>query len=183
MQKGYEWLWNTPGLPKILQAAIALHGTLEAPGDATNNPTILGWGREVGVKRLGMLYSKDSVPWCGLFLSVCAVRAGYEPPPISIRALSWAAFGSPVMRPGEEPKLGDILVFTRKGGGHVGIYVGEDDKAYHVLGGNQKDRVWIDRISKERIYAASRCKWKSGQPATVKRVYLTSDGALSQNEA
>ena len=33
--------------------------------------------------------------------------------------------------------LGDILTFKRNGGGHVGLYVGEDKDCYHVLGGNQ----------------------------------------------
>jgi cell wall-associated NlpC family hydrolase len=36
--------------------------------------------------------------------------------------------------------LGDVLVFRRGGGGHVALYVGEDEEAFHVLGGNQADR-------------------------------------------
>ena len=181
MQKGYEWLWQEKGLPKMLQEMLKIHGTLEGPGDS-NNPTILAWAKEVGASRLGMAYSKDSVPWCGLGMAVCAKRAGYEPPAIAIRALSWASFGVPVPL-AEGPKLGDILVLTRAGGGHVCQYVGEDATTYHVIGANQKDSVRIDRIAKERVYSISRCKWPRGQPASVRRVFLSTGGALSQNEA
>jgi len=49
--------------------------------------------------------------------------------------------------------LGDVLIFTRGIGGHVGIYVREDDKCYHVLGGNQSDSVYITSKGKERCIA------------------------------
>ncbi len=54
-------------------------------------------------------------------------------------ALSWSNWGNPV----SEPMLGDILTFKRTGGGHVGIYVGEDLTHYHVLGGNQGNSVSV----------------------------------------
>jgi cell wall-associated NlpC family hydrolase len=79
--------------------------------------------------------------------------------------------------------LGDVLVFKRQGGGHVGLYVGEDKDAYHVLGGNQSDSVSITRILKDRLHAARRCTWKTAQPANVRRVFLSGSGAVSQNEA
>ena len=67
--------------------------------------------------------------------------------------------------------------------GHVGLYVGEDAAAYHVLGGNQSDKVCITRIAKNRLYAIRRPQFKIGQPRNVRQVFLESSGRLSTNEA
>lgn len=78
--------------------------------------------------------------------------------------------------------MGTGLVFTRNGGGHVALYIGEDDGAYHCLGGNQSDAVTITRIAKSRLYTACPplyCK----QPANIRVVRLASNGALSLDEA
>ena len=170
----YAWLSKEPA-PKILLEALKLYGTTETPGKPSNKD-ILGWARELG---LYQVYVSDEIPWCGLFVAICAKRAGLEVPKNPLWALSWSAFGAPVIN----PMLGDVLVFTRKGGGHTGIYVGEDAKAYHVLGGNQLDKMCVSRIAKERLYAARRTEWKKAQPATVRRVWLAPSGAMSENEA
>jgi uncharacterized protein (TIGR02594 family) len=172
----YDWLKNEKA-PRILVEAVKLLGVVEAPG-SVDNPVIMEWGKKVGKARLGMSYSADSIPWCGLFMAVCAVNAGLEPPPIAVRALAWSGWGQPVQR----PALGDVLVFTRKGGGHVGLYVGEDAQAYHVLGGNQGDKVCVTRIAKARLYSASRTKWSFRQPDNVRLIWLDQSGALSENE-
>jgi cell wall-associated NlpC family hydrolase len=78
--------------------------------------------------------------------------------------------------------LGDVLVFTRKGGGHVGIYVGQDKSCYHVLGGNQGDRVSIVRIEKTRCIGVRRTKWKISQPKNVRIIFLPDSGNTSTNE-
>jgi hypothetical protein len=52
-----------------------------------------------------------------------------------------------VRRQAPAAALGDVLAFVRNGGGHVGLYVDEDASAYHVLGGNQSDRVSITRVA------------------------------------
>jgi uncharacterized protein (TIGR02594 family) len=124
------------------------------------------------------VYEADSIPWCGLFMAVVAKRAGKEVPAHPLWALSWSAFGT---KPGA-PALGDVLLFTRSGGGHVGLYVGEDGSAFHVLGGNQSDRVCITRVAKARLYAARRPLYRV-QPANVRPIHLASSGALSLNEA
>ena len=87
------------------------------------------------------------VPWCGLFMAVVAQRAGKEIPKNDLSALAWANFGVKA----DTAMLGDVLVFKRKGGGHVGLYCSEDDNYYYVLGGNQGDRVSIAKIDKKRI--------------------------------
>jgi hypothetical protein len=65
----------------------------------------------------------------------------------------------------------------------VGLYVGEDVSAYHVLGGNQSDRVMIKRIAKNRLLGIRRCPWRVNEPVNVKPVKLAASGSLSTNEA
>jgi uncharacterized protein (TIGR02594 family) len=90
-------------------------------------------------------------------MAVVAERAGKEIPKHPLWALSWSAFGAkPALdrdRGSPAAALGDVLVFVRNGGGHVGLYVGEDASAFHLLGGNQSDRVCITRLAKSRLYA------------------------------
>lgn len=173
----YTWLEDEPA-PRILVAAIDLYGIKEFAGRG-NNPLIMDWVFEVGEKTLGAPYTADETPWCGLFMAVCAKRAGVEIPRIALRARSWAVYGNPSPR----PSLGDVLVFGRQGGGHVGLYVGEDKHAFHVLGGNQGDAVSIVRIAKGRLLAARRTAWRVGQPPNVRPVFLGEGVDLSENEA
>lgn len=169
----YRWLEKEQG-PRMLVEALALFGTVEAPG-SRDNPTILAWASEVGLSKT---YSHDSIPWCGLFMAVVAKRAGKPVVDSPLWALSWADFGKAV----SAPMLGDVLTFKRNGGGHVALYVGEDASAYHCLGGNQSDKVCITRIAKSRLYRARRPLYNA-QPGNVRKVRLASTGKLSTNEA
>lgn len=173
LPSAYAWLAREPG-PKILVEMLRIYGTLEAPG-AADNPVILGWARECGIAG----YVHDSIAWCGLAVSVAAHRAGYPMAPRPLWARDWALWG----KPATVAMLGDVLSFVRDGGGHVGLYVGEDAGAYHVLGGNQSDKVCITRIAKARLLEARRSPFKVAQPANVRRVHLTASGGLSTNEA
>lgn len=165
----YQWLEKEQH-PKILLEALKLFGTLETPGDK-NNPVILGWAKTLGAN-IEKVYKADSIPWCGLFMAYVVFKTGNKPVNNALWALSWAAWGVPV----DTAMLGDVLVFTRDKGGHVGIYVGEDDTHYHVLGGNQSDAVCITRIAKNRLYAIRRTKWQVAQPANVRVIKLSSSG-------
>jgi uncharacterized protein (TIGR02594 family) len=176
------------GAPSLVREAAKLHGTIEFPG-ARNNPVIMGWAREVekalrtrdlAFRTLG--YTSDGIPWCGLLAGVVAVRAGWsdQMPMAPLWARNFLHFGerAPV------PMFGDVLVFSRSGGGgHVGFYVGEDASAYHVLGGNQRDAVNIVRIAKNRLLGARRPKWRIAQPASVRKIIMGAEGPLSTNEA
>ena len=173
LPSAYARLASEPG-PRMLTEALRLYGTVETPG-AADNPIILAWAREVGLERV---YTADATPWCGLFLAVIAARAGKRLPAKPLWALSWARWGED----GGQPELGDVLVFIRPGGGHVGLYVGEDERAYHVLGGNQRDAVTIARIDKERLYAC-RAYYAVGRPANVRPIVLQASGEMSANEA
>lgn len=171
----YAWLDAVQGCPKIITEARALFGVHEGAGPV-DNPTILAWAREVG---LGDIYTHDATAWCGLFADVVVKRAGKSGPAAPLWALNWRSFGAP----SPQASLGDVLVFSRDGGGHVGFYVGEDVSAYHVLGGNEGDQVNIVRILKARCVAVRRPIWTVAQPAGVVPHHLTASGALSSNEA
>lgn len=166
----YAWLAKEPG-PLMLVEALKLHGTKEVIGRG-DNPTILEWAREVG-----LAYSHDETPWCGLFMAVVAKRAGLQPPKEPLWALSWRGFGKPVAA----PMLGDVLVFSRAGGGHVALYVGEDAACWHCLGGNQSDAVRFTRIPKSRQHWARRPNYVD-QPANVRAVKLAANGRISAKE-
>jgi len=172
LPKAYAWLEKEPA-PRMLLEALKLVGTKETKGNA-NNPAILAWARECGIKG----YGEDSIPWCGLFVAVCAKRAGKPIPSTPLWARSWRDWGNG----SSTPQLGDVLVFSRDGGGHVGLYVGEDSTAYHVLGGNQGDEVNIKRVAKDRLIAA-RNLYQITTPDNIRRIHLSGSGTLSTNEA
>lgn len=162
----FEYLGAEPG-PRMLVEALKLYGTKEQTGTA-DNPEILAWAKEVGLSKA---YSTDSVPWCGLYLAVVAKRAGKEVPKNPLWALNWKNFGIKADR----PMLGDVLVVERNGGGHVAIYVGEDDTAYWGLGGNQSDMVCIAPILKSRRPVFRRPKYIN-TPVNVRPIFVSAGG-------
>jgi len=167
----YGWLASEPG-PRILIEALNLFNVAETQGPE-NNRVIIDWAAECNIKG----YSADSTPWCGLFVAVAAKRAGKPLPENPLWARNWGAWGESSAK-----ELGAILVFTRdRNSGHVGIYVGEDSECYHVLGGNQGDRVSIIRIPKRRLIGC-RAMYKVGKPTNVRPVYLAPQGEISVNE-
>lgn len=170
----YKWLLKEPG-PRILTEALKTYGTAEKPGPG-NNPSIMEWARDVGLDRV---YAADATAWCGLWMAYVAKQAGFDDPLNPLWARNWINFGTPQ----KVAKLGDVLVFARGNSGHVGVYVGEDASAYHVLGGNQSDRVMIKRIAKNRLLGIRRCPWRVNEPASVRVVKLAASGSLSTNEA
>lgn len=168
----YRWLLDLL-LPRVIIEALQLYGIKETPGKI-NTPVIMGWATE-----LGQPYDADAVPWCGLFAAIVVKRSGFEVVAQPLWARNWAKYGNP----SPDPSLGDVLVFVRDGGGHVGFYIAEDQTHYHVLGGNQGDAVSIVRILKARCIAVRRSKWRIGQPASVKPYHVAATGIISTNEA
>ncbi|UZW55568.1 TIGR02594 family protein [Sphingobium sp. JS3065] len=166
--------------PAWLVAARQLLGTREAAGIA-NSATILGWAKLLGLKVLGIVYNADSVPWCGLFVAHCLRAGGVDLSgmKVGVRAKAWAMWGANLAADFLSP--GAILVFEREGGGHVAFYVGEDATHYHVIGGNQGDRVSIMRLAKSRCIAR---RWPRGVPVVGGPVRLgVSSAPVSRNEA
>ncbi|MBK0383528.1 TIGR02594 family protein [Pedobacter sp. SD-b] len=156
----FQWL-NALALPKMVTEALSHYGTLENKG-ADNNPDITKWAKELGGWE-STYYTTDSIPWCGLFMAICAKRSGYAPPKDYLAAKSWANFGLK----SDKPSLGDILVFTRDGGNHVALYVSEDEKNFQILGGNQSDAVKIISYPKSRLLTARTPIYKIARPSTA----------------
>lgn len=163
----YLWLAQE-GAPKILTAALRYYGTREIVGPK-HNAQILSWAKQVGLSRD---YTTDEIPWCGLFMAVCSFEAGYALPKIALRAKDWLNWGRFVT----EPMLGDVVVFGRTGGGHVGLYVGETATHFSILGGNQGNCVCIALFPKTAALGFRRSLFKVGQPANVRRIQLASTG-------
>lgn len=157
-----------------METAKSLVGTKEKPGTA-NNPEIIEWAKAIG-GWVANYYTKDEIPWCGLFTAHCLTENGFSIPKNPLSAREYANYGQEL----DEPSYGAIMVFTRSGGGHVAFYVGEDDDAYHVLGGNQSDMVCVSRIAKDRLLSI---RWPDGADMELSGPYHAEfDGPLSINE-
>jgi uncharacterized protein (TIGR02594 family) len=143
-----------------------------------SNPVILDWASDAGIP-----YKNDDIAWCGLFVAHCvgSTLTTEALPGNPLGAQSWLRFGAPcTVRPGA------VMVFWREKPtswkGHVGFYAGEDNVAYHILGGNQSDKVSIARIKKDRLLPNG-IRW----PATVPLssggpVKVAANGVLSRYE-
>ena len=163
------------GSPKVIAEAVRYLGINEIKGKL-NNPTIMSWAKDVGVDKI---YTSDEIAWCGLFVAKVILKAGFEVVKDPLWALNWSNFGTKQ----SVAMLGDVLVFKRDGGGHVGFYIAEDKNYFHVLGGNQSNSVSITRIAKNRCVAIRRCNWKVSQPKEVKQYFVEASGKISTNEA
>jgi uncharacterized protein (TIGR02594 family) len=176
----YLWLKSLRGLPNTIKLGLAEYGVQEVVGKGSNK-TILDWRDELnlaGVKVVG--FSDDDIPWCGLFSAIVCYRRMKRPEQVvssPLWARNWVKYGVKA----DLPSLGDVLVFARGSGGHVGFYVGEDSACYHVLGGNQGNRVSIIRIAKARLLAARRPPYVI-KPSAAKPYRLAATGVVSLNE-
>lgn len=169
---------TTAVMPAWMAAGHAYVGLKEIPG-AKSDPTIMGWAkREAGW--LFTFFSNDDVPWCALFQNASLWDVGLRGTG-SLAAKSFAESWKYGIRL-NEPVLGAILVFTRDGGGHVGMYAGETKTHYKVLGGNQKNMVSYTLIAKERLTAIM---WPMAVPVPATgRIMLLADGSpVSTDEA
>jgi len=157
--------------------AWGLLGVREDTGSGSN-PLLLAWAKDLNIP-----YSDDETPWCGLFVAQCiGSQLPEEPLPSNpLGARNWARFGSPTT---DQP--GAVMVFWRESEngfkGHVGLYAGEDSANYHILGGNQSNKVSVAKVSKERRLAA---RWPStAMPPSGKRFRVNDDGSpVSTDEA
>lgn len=174
----YNWLSKETG-PVMIKKALELFDTQEITGKS-NNLDIMNWAKEIG-GNVNQIYIADEIPWCGLFMALVAKRSLKQVVKDPLWALNWGNFGKYT----DVAMLGDVLVFTRiaqgKKAGHVGLYVGEDDLCFHVLGGNQSDKVCITRIEKNRLYVSRRPNYNI-QPSNVRKIILKNSGEVSSNE-
>lgn len=181
----YQWLTELSGLPNTIKLALAEYGVKEVVGKGSTR-TIIDWRDELNGaapagKPIVAGYGDDDIPWCGLFAAIICYRRKQDIGEVvkdPLWARNWAKYGkvSPIA------SLGDVLVFVRNGGGHVGFYIGEDKAYYHVLGGNQSNMVCFTRILKSRCVAVRRPPYVT-LPQAVQRYYLAPTGAVSENES
>lgn len=130
--------------PIWLTEARKHEGLAEIPG-LRHNATILRW-----LQQLKAWWQDDETPWCGVFVAHCIDQAGLPLPKFWMRAKAWADWGSRLAA----PVPGCIVVFDRKGGGHVGFVVGRTANGLlMVLGGNQGNRVSIAPFELCRVLA------------------------------
>lgn len=179
LSHSYHWLRHVGPVPRHLSIALDLLGTVEIAGSG-NSEIIMGWRDEcasAGIDLKG--YTGDAVAWCGLYIRYVMHKAGRDGVAGPLWALNWGKFGED----GGQPELGDVLTFLRPGGGHVALYIGEDKEGYyHVLGGNQSDKVSIMRIAKDRMKACRQPPYRL-KPASVKPYIVAPSGVVSHNEA
>ena len=124
----------------------------------------------------------SKLPWCGDFVDTAIELAlPDEPRPGKLGenpywALNWLLFGKAC-----NPAYGAVVAFERPGGGHVGFLVGQDEKRFYVLGGNQGDTVSVTPIDRGR---ARGYRWPTtykGKPGDLPQ--MKSATASSKNEA
>lgn len=187
----YAYLRAEPKAPLMVQAALDLYGVHEGVGSA-DNPTILAWADEVARATASRyadwaadFYNKDSIPWCGLLMAVCAVRSAQGraerlPEHKYLAALEWTNWGVAVAK--SDAVVGDVMISARAGGGHVALIVGEDTTHFHILGGNQSDRVSIVRKAKADVVAVRRPRYRV-RPAGARRVVVAASGVAAGSEA
>lgn len=162
-------------MPWLIEAARHI-GLKEGVGTA-NNQIILNWAADLDAD-----FHQDETPWCGLFVGHCMGSALPDDslPNNFLGARNWLNYGMPA-----SPQLGSVLVFWRgkRDGwqGHVGFYWAEEANHFHVLGGNQSDKVSVTRIGKDRLLSA---RWPRSLPTRGITRTATAQGMLvSVNEA
>lgn len=146
-------------------------GLTEIKGTGTA-PKISRW-----LASLGAWWRDDEAPWCGVAMAAWMTACNIKPPKAWYRAKSWADWGLPLA----EPIEGCVVVFTRTGGGHVGLVVGETALGnLLVLGGNQGDAVKVSAFKRDRVTAY---RWPIGEPIPADHTLAMGDSELSNSEA
>lgn len=142
-------------LPWIVAARAHL-GVREVKGMA-HNPVIVGFwklARLAGIKN-------DEVPWCAGFVGAM-LESVYIRSARSDSSRAYLAWGERI----DAPEYGCVVVFNRKGGGHVGFCVGVDHLGrLLILGGNQGDAVSILPFARERVAGYRRVPYAGARPA------------------
>lgn len=126
------WLW-------LMRSHLGLS---EVPGKE-HNPWIVQ-----AHALLGHENATDEMAWCSSCLAQCMMEAGQSieaPTPqgrVTTMARSWLLWGRPI----PEPRVGCVVVFSRKGmpgSGHVGLFLAKREGKVEVIGGNQQNKICI----------------------------------------
>lgn len=164
---------STINEPNWLTEARRHLGVAEVPGPK-HSPVIQSW-----LRKLRAWWNDDETPWCGVFVAACMDTVGIPLPKYWMRAKAWAEWGTRL----SSPVPGCVVVFDRKGGGHVGFVVGRtSSNLLMVLGGNQGNRVSIAPFENSRVIGYF---WPASVPLPLDRTVplMTATGTVSTNEA
>jgi len=137
---------------RIYSEAIKYLGVHELDGPKSN-PLIRSWI----LQSADWLDQDDSkTAWCGCFRGAIGIATATGAPENHFRAASWRQWGIAVDKL-ENAIKGDTLIFTRRGGFHVGLFSGLSDNGNPlVLGGNQSDSVSIAEYDKDHLLSIRR---------------------------
>jgi len=128
--------------PRWLQIASMELGVSEIIG-LDNNKRILEYHSATSLKA-----STDEIAWCSSFVNwvmkQCSIKGTY-----SAAARSWLKWGY------QCPPIDGCIVVLKRGNnetqGHVGFLVGYDDTFVHLLGGNQSNKVCVQKYAKHEV--------------------------------
>lgn len=155
-QKLLEWLQPKKKVAEHPHArayalAKAELGTAEISG-RKHNSKIVGWFKLVGHEWV----KDDETAWCAAFAGAM-LQLGGLPSTRALNARSYLNWGKKV--PLAEAQIGDIVVFERGNStwqGHVGFFAGREKGNILVLGGNQKNKVGLDKYSEGALLGVRR---------------------------
>jgi uncharacterized protein (TIGR02594 family) len=157
--------------PKYLSIARNSLGTKEI-GGSKHSPTITNW-----LIRLNAWWRDDETPWCGVFVAACLQGALLPYPKLYMRAKAYLDYGERL----EKPCLGCIVIFDRKGGGHVGFAIGKDYAGrLIILGGNQGNQVSIQPFDTSRVLGY---RMPFGFSSSTLLPIISNEAMASENEA
>ncbi len=154
-------------------------GQREVKGPPSNPWIAKLWASLPGGNWFWTTYGADDskLPWCGAFMAAVFSACRIAFPNTYAAAASWSEWGQPLAW----PALGCVVTFTRQGGGHVGIVVGQDAHGnLLVLGGNQGDEVNVRLFARGR---ATAYRWPPGLPLPARAELLIGSAAASTSEA
>ena len=166
----YVWLTDT-SLPRIVCEAVQLCTAMKDL--AASLDTIVPKDEVARLPRTGQPVVLDPAPWAARLMSILAARSRKTLPIAPHCALNWSKFGVDA----GQPQLGDVLCYLLADGPYVGLYVGEDDGAYHCFGANKASRIEVVRIAKNNLYAARSPVYQDNVRA-VRAIGLNHDGSL-----
>ena len=117
-------------------------------GEATASVRRSGGGDGLSIARryLGGNPTGKSSLWCADFMNLVERKAGRDGAG-SRMATAYLGYGTKVSK----PQPGDIVVLTRRGGGHVGYFVGWEDGQIVLLSGNHGKKVGIGTYPTSRV--------------------------------
>jgi len=157
--------WKTLCIISWIITAIAIYLWLFIPHLEAKEITPLvvaqsqiGLG-EIGNNNKGVyvrkyLNGQEGLPWCAGFVSYCLKKAGYNLPYI-LRAKDFVKYGKCIKE--YEILPNDLVIFSRKGGGHIGIVIELGDFFFASIEGNvgkypAKVRIVRHRYTDKNIY-------------------------------